>query len=82
MFKVVRKLLRKIDPSKAPGLDAIKGVVLKNCADSLCHPLARLFQLSYDQGVVPTEWKIAKVVPIHKKKSKTDPANYRPVALL
>jgi len=80
--KIVRNLLRKVDPSKAPGLDAIKGVVLKNCSDSLCYPLARLFQLSYDQGVVPSEWKIAKVVPIHKKKSKTDPANYRPVALL
>ena len=80
--KVICKLLRELDPSKAPGLDALKGVVLKNCADTLCFPLARLFQLSYDLGVVPWDWKVAKIVPVHKKKSKTDPANYRPIALL
>ena len=33
------------------------------------------------QGIVPEEWKEAKVVPIYKKGSKTASGNYRPVSL-
>jgi hypothetical protein len=80
--RVVRKLLREINSAKSPGFDFIQGAFLKECAGVLAFPLARLFQLSYDQGRVPTEWKRAKVIPVHKKKSKSDPANYRPIALL
>ncbi|XP_058870591.1 high affinity immunoglobulin epsilon receptor subunit beta-like isoform X2 [Acipenser ruthenus] len=37
--------------------------------------------MSLDTGVVPTDWKIANVIPIHKKGDKTEPGNYRPVSL-
>lgn len=33
-------------------------------------------------GVLPPEWKIATVVPIHKAGSVEDPNNYRPVSIL
>jgi len=32
-------------------------------------------------GIVPSDWKKAKVVPIYKKGSKTAAGNYRPVSL-
>ncbi|CAJ0931778.1 unnamed protein product, partial [Ranitomeya imitator] len=32
-------------------------------------------------GSVPQDWRIANVVPIFKKGSKSDPGNYRPVSL-
>ena len=31
---------------------------------------------------MPKDWKIANVVPVHKKKSKSTVTNYRPVSLL
>ena len=49
---------------------------------SLGNPLAHLFSLCFEQGVHPSNWKTANVVPVHKRKSRTDMKNYRPVSLL
>ena len=78
---VVKKHLIDINPNKAKGPDLIHGKILKNCANSLSHPLSFLFRLSYDTGRLPADWKLANVVPIHKKGSKAEVANYRPISL-
>ena len=31
--------------------------------------------------MIPQEWKLANVVPVHKKDAKMDVANYRPISL-
>ena len=38
--------------------------------------------ISITTGKFPSDWKISKVVPMHKKHDKKSLANYRPVALL
>ena len=38
--------------------------------------------MSFLTGQFPPVLKIAKVIPIHKKQSKVDYANYRPISLL
>ena len=40
-----------------------------------------LFNKSLSQGEIPDAWREAIVIPIHKKSSKLDPKNYRPVSL-
>ena len=45
-------------------------------------PLAKIFQLSLNLGIFTSSWKIADVIARHKKKSKSDPSNYRPISLL
>lgn len=39
------------------------------------------FQISYYNVELPKDWKSANVVPVHKKGSKADIENYRPISL-
>lgn len=77
----VFKILSKINPHKATGPDGIDGHVLKKCAGTIHIPLAILFNQSYQSGKIPQEWRNANVVPIHKKKDKSNVENYRPISL-
>ena len=77
----IRKLLSKINSNKAFGPDGIHGKILKQCAVSLAYPLSILFNLSYNTGCIPREWKLAHVVPVHKKGAKENIENYRPISL-
>ena len=63
-------ILKGINSSKAAGPDGIHGILLKNCASSLAAPLSMLFNLSFVTGCIPDEWKLASVVPVHKKGGK------------
>ena len=74
-------ILKKLNPNKAPGPDGINGKVLKNCAQSLAYPLSVLFNLSFSTGCIPPDWKLALVVPVHKKGDKSSVENYRPISL-
>ena len=75
-FRRIRTLLNKMNVNKAAGPDGIHGKVLKNCAGSLAYPLSLVFKTSYNTGEVPNDWKLANVVPVHKKGSKASVENY------
>ena len=64
-------LLLDLNVSKATGSDLIPALFLKRCALSLVKPLTHLFQVSVDTGIFPSQWKIADVVALHKKGSKS-----------
>ena len=48
---------------------------------SLSPSLTLIFQASYNQGTVPTDWKAAGVTPLFKKGDKSKASNYCPVSL-
>lgn len=77
----IHKLLDKINTNKSPGPDGIHPRVLYEAREMLCLPLSLLFIQSLKTGILPTDWKVANITAIHKKGSKTDPGNYRPVSL-
>ena len=77
----IHKLLSDVNPFKATGPDAISACFLKETANVLAPMLTCLFNQSLTTGDIPQDWKKAYVIPIHKKGSKTDPKNYRPVSL-
>ena len=62
-------------------MNTIHGLVLKNCAFGLAYPLNKLYQVSYNSGIIPQEWKLSNVVPVHKKGAKMDVTNYHPISL-
>ena len=74
-------LLKNINPSKAAGPDGIHGMVLKNCAPALAKPLTMMFNIAFVTGCLPEDWKLASVVPVHKKHEKGSVENYRPISL-
>ena len=77
----VQIILKNINSGKAAGPDGIHGAILKKCAASLAGPLTKLFNISFVTGCIPEEWKLASVVPIHKKDEKRCVENYRPISL-
>ncbi|GAB0199266.1 mitochondrial enolase superfamily member 1 [Grus japonensis] len=63
------------------GLDGIHPRVLRELAEVLTEPLSIIYQQSWLTEEVPVDWRLANVMPIHKKGWKKDPGNYRPVSL-
>ena len=76
------KLLTGLNSCKATGLDGLPAKFVIDSAESIVKPLTYIVNLSIESGVFPDDLKRAKIVPIHKKKAKTEPGNYRPVSVL
>ena len=77
----IEKLLRKLNPSKAAGPDALPPSVLKELAADIAPVMTVIFQCTLDSGSVPTKWLSANISPIFKKGEKYKASNYRPVSL-
>ena len=77
----VEEVLTEVNPNKAAGPDEVEGRLLKECAKEMAPTLCEIFRKSMDEAEVPSEWKQAHIVPIHKKGNKAVMANFRPVAL-
>ena len=74
--------MKGLNPSKAAGIDNLSGKFLNNGADTLVRPISQICNLSIKLNSFPRSCNIAKVKPLFKKGSKTDPQNYRPLSLL
>ena len=79
--EIVREKLQELNPGKTPGPDGWHPVFLKNISDLVTLPLSILFQKSFKEGVVPSQWLKACITAIHKKGAKNLFENYRPVSI-
>ena len=66
--------------NKSPGVDGIPPKLLLETIKQIKIPLARVFNLSLKEGVIPCEWKEANIIPLFKKGSRNKSHNYRPVS--
>lgn len=80
---IVQKLILNLDQSKSVGPDGIHPKLLVNLAknDQFIAAVTILFKEIYSTGKMPSVWKTANVTALHKKGSKCDPSNYRPISL-
>ena len=76
------RLLNNLSISKSTGCDKIPAKILKYSASVISPSLTNLFNSSIGMGIFPSEWKIARVVPLHKKGSRSVLDNYRPISIL
>ena len=80
--EMIAKKIKKMKDNKLTGVDRIPPKLLGGkFVEQISTPLANLFNLSLEEGIVPSEWKEANITPLFKKGSRKKPENYRPVSL-
>ena len=78
----VKKIILNLKNSKSCGVDTIDTYTIKLMVDEILPAVTHIVNLSIQQAVFPSLYKIAKVIPLHKKADPLLPQNYRPVAIL
>jgi exonuclease III len=69
---------------KAPGEDGLPAVVWKQVWPAVKHHVLVLFRASLEEGILPSQWKHAKIIPLKKsgKENYTFAKAWRPISLL
>ena len=78
----IENIVRKLKAKDSSGVDGISNRILKKIYPGIVEAMKIIFNKSMQDGVFPDNMRVAIVKPIHKGKSKTEIANYRPVSLL
>ncbi len=78
----VEKQLSHMPENKAVGLDKISSRLLRIAAPIISKPLTSIMNKSLQNGKFITEWKHAKVIPLHKSGPNIERSNYRPISIL
>ena len=66
----VENLLRKLNPHKATGPDAIPAQPLCELSAEVAPVLTFVFHMSLDTGKIPGDWHMAYIVPFYKRRDK------------
>ena len=56
--------------------------ILKDAASGISAPLSFIINSSLRTSSIPSDWKLEKVVPLHKKGDSSLESNYRPISVL
>ncbi|KAF6515042.1 hypothetical protein HZS61_004948 [Fusarium oxysporum f. sp. conglutinans] len=69
---------------KAPGEDGLPAAVWKELWPSVKHRVFSLFRASLEEGVLPNQWRHAKIIPLKKpnKENYSVAKAWRPISLL
>ncbi len=78
----VEKAIRKSKASSCPDYFGISPASLKLAPEVVAVPLAWIINKVICTGTIPDCWKVARIIPLHKKKAKDKVENYRPVSIL
>lgn len=80
----IAKAVFSTSPLKAAGPDTIPALVWQKLWPVIKGVVTRLFTTSVQLGIMPDQWKTAKIIPLRKpqKEDYTLPSAYRPTSLL
>ena len=78
----IQNVISSLNSNKSVGPNSIPTRILKLLKNYISTHLADIFNISFSTAAFPTILKVAKFVPVHKKDSKLDFSNYRPISLL
>ena len=72
----IAKIIQTLPTKKASGLDGIPACLVKANVSVISESLTHIFNLSINQGVLPDDWKNARVIPVYKEGVKSTASNY------
>ncbi len=78
----VCRLLNGISNNKATGIDKISCKIIKLAAPAISDSLTLIFNQAITLSTFPDEWKMARVIPLHKSGQRNIPGNFRPISVL
>lgn len=78
----VQKCVQSLKPAKACGPDGIPGELLRHGGSGLSESLSWLFNLSWDRGYLPLDWRTAHITPVPKESHARKLDRFRPISLL
>lgn len=78
----VTKAIKSQKLEKAPGPDKIPNEMLKGTLEEISPVLAKLFNEILQTRQIPEEWTECHVILLHKKGTRDEIGNYRPISLI
>ena len=79
---LVAKIMDDLKPKRCQGFDRCPVVLLKDGKNELLKIITIMMRKVIKTGIVPEQWKIAKVIPLHKRGDTKKVENYRPISNL
>lgn len=79
--KVIFDKLNKLNVNKSAGPDKIHPRILFELRNEIAYPLKLIFEQSFKNKQLPLDWRSGDISALHKKGSKLDASNYRPISL-
>ena len=68
--EVVASKINNMKENKSPGADVISPKILKETVEQITTPLAHMFDMTLQEGIVPLERKEANIIHLFKKRLK------------
>ena len=80
----ISNIIASMNNNKAPGEDGITGVIYNHAFKMVLTFITAIYNGCLKQGIFPTKWKKAKLIPIIKpgKENSYDVSKYHPISLL
>ena len=68
--EVVASKINYMKENKSPGVDGLSPKLLKETVEQISKPLAHVFNMSLQEGIVPLEWKEANIILLFQEGSR------------
>ena len=80
-YEEISKIIRHLKVTRT-SINVLPVNLFKKFCNTLAVPVTLLIENSIQNGVFPDDLKIARITPIHKEDSYTEPSNFRPISSL
>lgn len=78
----VRTAINELKKGKMPGEDGIQNEVLKIAEPHITPIISHLFTKILESEDIPDQWNTSTIILLHKKGTRDDINNYRPISLM